>query len=173
MKAFITSNYNVDVRDVLAQLRDDIKNLPADIEVYARKVFFSPEIREFIISANIANLEKGLRPDDTYISKTPVDNQKSEFYERFTEYNRREGKNGYKQSQTQFVDLYKTGFFYRSLQVKQGSNELLEISTDPKAQKLEAVWGAILGISAEDLDKLIMLIRPYLIKFAKERLTLR
>lgn len=173
MKAYISSKYNVDVREVLEQLRDDIKNLPTDIEVYARKVFFSPEIRQFIIEANQANLEKGLRPDDTYISKTPVDNQKSEFYERFTEYNRREGKSGYKQSQTQFVDLYKTGFFYKSLEVKQGSNELLEISTDPKAQKLEAVWGDILGISADDLNKLIMLIRPYLVKFVKDKLTLR
>lgn len=163
MRAYISKGTNV--LEVLEELRDNIRALPQDIEGFARKIFNSQEVKKFIVEANIRLLEKGLRPDLTPISKQPEGNQNSKFYERYTIYNR--DKEGL---QTQFVDLYKTGFFYESLKVKSGSKELIEISTDPKAEELERVWGDILGISSEDLVLLIEMLRPKIIEFVRKKL---
>lgn len=172
MRAFISSSLNV--QEILEQLRDDLNLIEDDTKDFASKVFNSTQVKEFIVAANLRLLEQGLRPDLTPISKIPEGNQKSEFYERYTIYNRTEGEMGYEAgSQSQFIDLHKTGFFYESLKVKSGTNELYEISNDPKSPQLQKIWGEILGISGEDLLELMEIIRPKLIKFVKERLRLK
>ena len=174
MKAYISAKNNINVIEVLQQLAEDINTLPQDVEDFAYKIFYSKDIQTFIVEANRKLLEQGLRPDLTPIEKIPEGNQKSNFYERLTQYNREKGKSGYKEgTQSEFVDLYKTGFFYKSLTVRSGSNELLEFSTDPKSEELEKVWGNVLGISSEDLNKLIMKLRPQIVKFVKDKLKLQ
>ncbi len=163
LKATISAG-GIDVRDMLNQIQEDLNNLPVDIESFARKIFMSKEIQEFIIERNLALLEQGKRPDLTDIEKTPEGGQTSNFYERRTIYER--SKEGL---QTKFVDLHKTGFFYESLKVRAGSNELLEFSSDPKAPELERIWGEILGISSEDLDELILKLRNAINKFTNGR----
>ncbi len=173
MKAYISSRSNINVSELLEQLREDVRTIEFDTKEFAYSVFISKEIQDFIVEANIRLLEKGIRPDLSPIDKTPIDNQKSKFYERKTIYNRTEGKDGYKQSQAFFVDLYKTGLFYKSLKVRGGSSELLEFSTDPKSVELQAIWGDILGISNEDVNELLQILRPKIINFVKKKLKLR
>lgn len=165
MKAFISAKENVNVIEILNHLKESFIDMPAALREYSNVIFNSKDIQNFIVEANIRLLEEGRRPDLTQIEKIPEGDQKSSFYERLTIYNRsEEGK------QTAFVDLHDTGFFYRSLKVKAGSQELLEFSTDPKAQELERVWGNILGISQQDLYRLQNIITPKIIEFINDKL---
>ena len=167
MRAYISTG-GIKVQEILEVLRDDLRTLPEDLKSFSYNILTSKEVQSFILERNKALLEKGLRPDLTPIEKTPEADQKSNFYERRTIYER-----GEKGLQTGFVDLHDTGFFYSSLTVKASSEELLEFSTDPKAVELERVWGNILGISSEDINDLIFLIRPKIIKFVTDKLKFR
>jgi hypothetical protein len=167
------SGGNLNVIEILEQLREDLNLLPEQTKEYAKKIFYSNEVRTFIVEANLRLLQQGLRPDLTPIEKIPKGRQTSKFYERWTIYNRSHGEMGYEESQTQFVDLYKTGFFYKSIKVKAGSEDLIETSDDPKAAELERIWGQILGISSEDLNELIAMIRPKLVTFVKSKLKIK
>lgn len=168
MKAFISAKNQINVSELLEELRDTIKTLPEDIKAYSYKIFTDKDIQNFIVEKNKQLLEQGLRPDLTPIEKEPEGKQTSNLYERQSIYERSELG-----LQTKFVDLYRTGFFYESLEVKAGSEELLEFSTDPKSPELERVWGDILGISSEDILELIYLLRPKIITFVNNRLKLK
>lgn len=165
MKAYISAKNNISATDLLEVIREDLAALPEEIMAYKRQLFMSKEVQDFILECNRRLLSQGLRPDLTPISKIPEGNQSSKYYERYTIYNRSN-----KGLQTQVVDLEETGFFYKSITVKAGSDELIEFSTDPKSPELERVWGDILGISNDDLYELVKIIKPKIVKFVRDKL---
>ena len=113
-------------------------------------------------------MSEGFRPDLTQIEKEPIDNQKSNLYERYSIYERSQlGK------QTSFVDLNKTGFFYSSIKVRAGADSLYEFSTDPIAPYLERTWGQILGLSDTDLFELRSRIIPKIVTFVNNKLKVK
>lgn len=153
------------VLNVLEELKENLSTLEHDTREYARQIFYSKEIQEFIVERNTDLLFEGRRPDLTQIEKTPEGNQKSSFYERQSIYERKQlGLD------VDFVNLKRTGFFYKSIKVRSGSEELLEFSDDPKAAELERIWGNILGISEQDLFDLRYKIIPKIITFVNNKL---
>ena len=156
------------VLNVLEELKENLDTLETATRDYARQVFYSKEIQDFIVQANVRLLNEGRRPDLSEIEKEPIDNQKSNLYERYTIYKR--SKEG---MQTAFVDLKKTGFFYQSLEVRAGTDSLYEFSTDPIAPYLERTWGKILGLSDTDLFELRSRIIPKIVTFVNNKLKVK
>lgn len=150
----------------LADLAESLNNLETELGLFiANKMTYDRVWQSILISYNQENISKGLRPDGSIISKTPVGKQKSTMYERYTIYNRtKEGK------QVKNVDLNFTGLFYASESIRATPNNIYFIDTAPYAEKIESVWGNVLGITDAQFEEFFEFVKPDFEKWLNKRL---
>jgi len=153
----------IGVGDILGELVEKFSTYNQALNDYSKVLMNSEKVRKFIILANRKNMALGLRPDGSEIEKTPVLKQKSRKYEHYTiDRKREEGK------EYNFVDLYDTGTFYNTLKVVAGSDNFYVKSDEKlKSDAIASIWGDVLGISQDDLQELIEVLRPDFIKFTR------
>lgn len=145
----------------LQDLATKLNAFEYEVRKFAEIKLNQPSYRNLLEAFNIENLEQGIRPDGTQIEKTPVKNQQSNKYERYTEYlKQKRGQN------PNTVNLRDTGSFHNSIVVRIGFDAIYFISRDPKSETLENIWGLILGITEQQLFEFIDLITPEFQKFA-------
>jgi hypothetical protein len=136
----------------LVQL-DEIARLIETTEEDAYRYFagkIKKEWKDVLIAMNIDNMELGIRPDLSQITKTPVGKQQNDRYERYTVYLK--SKRGDLQvSEDSPVTLEDTGEFRMNIDIVVGSNQIIFIDRDPKSEKIEATWGKVLGITDEQI----------------------
>ena len=120
-----------------------------------------PDFIDWLIYFNRAQMQEGKRPDNSDITKTPKEHQVSDKYEPLTKWIKaKEGR------QYDKVTLRDTGDFYINEKVKIADNSIIFYDTDPKTDELLATWGSVLGISDENLEKFIVIIKPEFYTFA-------
>ena len=126
------------------------------------------EWKRILIQMNIDNLELGIRQDGSDIEKTPVGNQQSTRYERYTVYLKSK-RGDLSVSEDSPVTLHETGTFYDYMDIKVGLNEIYFINLDPKGEKLKSIWGQVLGISIDQLEEFILIVIDDFKKWVKGR----
>ena len=149
----ITSEVGITELDDLAK---SLEVLPDTIRSYIMNNFgANGRYAKYLLECNQTNALEGLRPDGvTPISKTPVFPQTSTRYERRTRYEKeKQGKS------EENVTLEDTGDFWRAETIKAGADTIYFIDNDAKASELEAVWGNVLGVTQEQWDVFIEMVR--------------
>ena len=138
-----------------------LTGLEAAIESFIAELMQQPDFTDWLIYFNRAQMQEGKRPDDTDITKTPKGHQVSDKYEPLTKWIKdKQGK------QYSKVTLRDTGDFYINEKVKIADQAITFYDTDPKTDELLATWGSVLGISNENLEKFITIIKPDFYTFA-------
>lgn len=161
----IKSNLNGLVQ--LSDIADKLSTFNQDVMSFARNYLSQKSIKDILIAYNIENLNLGLRQDLTSIEKVPVGNQKSTRYERYTVYLKQ--KRG---DISDIVTLKDKGGVYAGIDVGIGYSELIFFDTDPISSEIEPIWGQFLGISNEQIDEFVELIRPDFEKWVYNRFKL-
>lgn len=146
--------------NMLSQLRIGIEGFDRAIKSFGTSLMRRKDVREWLIEANKANLQKGLRPDNTYIEKVPKGKQKNERYEWKTILKKAANGQPY-----DIVTLYDEGAFYAGLSVRANAGVLEIYDTDEKTQQLLAQWGDVLGISQQQLEEFFEWIYPKFVDF--------
>lgn len=150
---------------VLDELQYKLNHYDEAIYEFTRKLWNSIKYREVLKTMVQENLEQGIRPDGSLISKTPVAGQISEFYERYTIYLK---KLAGKYDPDGRVTLKDKGGFYAGIEIKTGSDTLYIGDSDSKTEILESTWGKVLGISEEQEQIFIDMLKEELIIFTKQ-----
>jgi hypothetical protein len=136
-------------------------NLEEAFNEFVSRLMQEPDFADWLIYFNRVQMQEGKRPDNSDIEKSPKGHQTSNKYEPLTKWLK--DKKGRKWDRVTLLD---EGDFYSSEKIKIAGEQIEFFATDPKTPDLIRTWGDVLGISDENLEKFIEIIRPEFISFA-------
>lgn len=135
----------------------------AAFNAFAENLLSNQQFTDWLVAFNLDDMYEGIRPDGTKIEKTPLPWQHSNRYEASTIAEKKVKGQVYNR-----VTLKDTGEFYDSVTANvTGSQQICIQSNDPKADKLIATWGLVLGASEQNLEQFIEILRPEFFTFAE------
>ena len=153
----------VDFPAIFQTAIDRFTGMQQAFEVFGESLLQNTKFTDWLVAFNLDDMYEGKRPDGTPIEKTPLPWQQDNRYEQSTIAEKKVKGQVYDR-----VTLKDTGAFYEGVKVNVvGSQQLRIEDTDPKTDSLIATWGLVLGVSPENLEQFIEIIRPEFVRFAE------
>lgn len=154
----------VDFPTIFQDAINKLTGIESAFEAFGESLLQNTKFTDWLIAFNQDDMMRGKRPDGTDIEKTPLPWQYSTRYEPQTVQSKKVKGQVYNR-----VTLEDTGAFYKGEKVNvTGSKQLRIEDTDSKTNELIAIWGNVLGVSQENLEQFIEIIRPEFFIFASE-----
>ena len=138
----------------LDALIDKLENLPDALYNFGIDELKETDLIDLLIAFNQKQMEAGLRPDGSPISPdytavtVEIKQSKGQIYDRVT--------------------LHDKGDFYSSERAMITGDSIVLIDNDWKTEQLLSKYGEVLGVSEENLQSFISLIKPDFISFARK-----
>ena len=143
----------VKLESVLNQIVNNLNGYENALKDFGDKLMRSREVKILMESFQIDNFQSGVMPTGLQIGN----------YDKSTVAKKKKEGREY-----DFVTLYDTGEFYKSIYAAYGSDTIYIDSKDPKLEKIQAQYGQILGITEYQMKELANYMRPKFEEFTKD-----